>query len=336
MKNIFIAVLTILVLLSAPLFLQSALPETYKAAVILSGPKEDGGWNLMGYQAAEQIEEEVGIKSSYSENVSPADVQRVAREYIKDGYNILYFHDMGMQTQALTVAEKFPEAVIVVHTAEMKELLPDNVWAVTMNYYQNWYALGVLAGLKTETNKIGIVGGVDFPSYVANINAVRNAACRFNPEVKVYYTFCDAWDDTIKALKAAESQIDSGVDVILNMVDLGIYGVVKAAKKADRKVWLIGMDLPRAELAPDNFIGSSLHSFGNGYCYIAEKVMEGLRSGNYNMRPGRGMSIGELDNISPEIKNTVLEVYDKIVNKLYIPAMIVEYVYKSGDGCQNR
>ena len=334
MKNIFVVVLAMAVLLAVPLFLQSALPAPFKAAVLLSGPKEDAGWNLMGYQTTEQLEKELGIQTAYSENVTPADVGRVAREYIKDGYGLLFFHDMGMQTQALSVAAKFPQAVIVVHTAEMKELLPDNVWAVTMNYYQNWYVLGVLAGLKTKTNKIGIVGGVDFPSYIANINAVRNAACRFNPEVKVYYTFCDTWDDTIISLKAAESQIDSGVDVILNMVDLGIYGVVKAVKKADRKIWLIGMDLPRAELLPDNFIGSSLHSFGDGYTYIAKKVMEGTTSGNYNMRPGRGMTVGELDNISPQIEKIVLEVYDKIVKKAFIPAMIVEYIYKSGAGCR--
>ena len=333
MKNIFVVVLVMAVLLATPLFLQSALPAPFKVAVILSGPKEDGGWNLMGYQASKEMEKELGIKTAYSENVTPADVARVAREYIKDGYGLLFFHDMGMQSQALNVAAKFPQTVVMVHTAEMKELLPQNVWAVTMNYYQNWYALGVLAALKTKTNKIGIVGGVDFPSYIANVNAVRNAACRFNPEVKVYYNFCDSFDDTIVALKAAESQIDSGVDVIINMVDLGIYGVVKAAKKADSKIWLIGMDLPRAELAPDNFIGSSLHSFGKCYTYVAKKVMEGTTSGNYNLRPGRGMSIGELNNISPQIKNTVLGVYDKILKKAFIPAMIVEYVFKSGAGC---
>lgn len=334
MKNVFIVLLSTIVLLTSPILVNFALSAPLKAAVILPGTKEDGGWNTMGFKAAEQMKKELGIQTAYSENVTPADAARVAREYIKDGYELIFFHGMEFQTQALSIADKFPQAVTVMHTAEMKEMLPKNVWAVTMNFYQNWYALGVLASLKTKTNKIGVVGGIDFSSYIANLNAIRNAACRFNPEVKVYYSFCGTFDDPIAARKAAESQIDFGVDVILNMVDLGIYGVVKAAKKADRKIWLIGMDLPRSELLPENFIGTSLHSFGDGYTYIAKKDMEGIKSGNYNMRPGQGMYIGELNNLSAKIKDTVLQVYNKIEKKAFIPAMIIEYVFKSGAGCR--
>ena len=333
MKNIFIAILLTVVLLASPVLVNFAVSAPLKAAIILPGTKEDGGWNTMAFKAAEQMKKELGIQTAYSENVTPADATRVAREYIKDGYQLIFFHGMEFQTQALSIAEKFPQAVTVMHTAEMKEMLPKNVWAVTMNFYQNWYALGVLAGLKTKTNKIGVVGGIDFSSYIANLNAIRDAACRFNPGVKVYYSFCGTFDDPIAARKAAESQIDMGVDVILNMVDLGIYGVVKAAKKADSKVWLIGMDLPRADLLPENFIGTSLHSFGDGYTYIAKKVIEGMKSGNYNMRPGQGMYIGELNNISSEIKDTVLKVYQKIEKKSFIPAMTIEYIFNSGAAC---
>ena len=68
---------------------QALAAKAHKFAVILPGPIEDADYNFRGYEVAQDIKKRFKIETSYSERISPADAERVAREYISSGFTII-------------------------------------------------------------------------------------------------------------------------------------------------------------------------------------------------------------------------------------------------------
>src|SRR5574341_2350061 len=70
----------------------SAAQPTHKFAMILPGPVEDGDYNFSGYQVIQDVRERLKLSASYSERIGPADDERVTREYIASGHDIVSFY----------------------------------------------------------------------------------------------------------------------------------------------------------------------------------------------------------------------------------------------------
>ena len=66
--------------------------KVYKLAAVLPGVITDADYNTLGYIAATAVQSDLGVKMAYSENVAVPDVERVMREYIDAGYNIIWTH----------------------------------------------------------------------------------------------------------------------------------------------------------------------------------------------------------------------------------------------------
>ena len=64
----------------------------YKLAVILPGVTTDADYNTLGYLGGLGVQKDLGVEMAFSESVAVPDVERVMREYIDDGYNIIFTH----------------------------------------------------------------------------------------------------------------------------------------------------------------------------------------------------------------------------------------------------
>lgn len=131
---------------------------------------------------------------------------------------------------------------------------------------QGAYLAGMAAGLKTETDKLGFVGGVKGPVIDPFAAGFQAGAKAVNPKVKVEFKWLsDALDD--KAFKnipggrtAATALFDGGADIVFHAAGESGNGVFEAADTADK--WAIGVDadqyLGADEKFKDNILTSSL------------------------------------------------------------------------------
>lgn len=284
----------------------------YKFAMILPGTVEDADYNFVGYEALKDIEEAFGMTTAYQERVAPADAERVARGFINDGYNIIAFHGGQFLTTVTKLAPEFPDVTFIAETAGDIPDLPDNVWNIGRKFYQGFYALGALAAHATQSGKIGIVVGIELPDFIASINAIKEAVAAEKPEVEVVYTFVGDQNDPVKARQAAEAQINSGVDMIILVVNLGAFGVIEAVQ--GKPVLLTTYYTDKSNLAPDNFASSLLLDFGVPYKNVVGRIIEGQRSGYEEMRPGNGMSLAPVTNVPAQVGQRVQEVFDQIAS----------------------
>jgi basic membrane protein A len=127
-----------------------------------------------------------------------------------------------------------------------------NVQSVLFQEQQIGYLAGVLSGLTTRTNKIGIVGGERIPpvfryevGFVAGVRSVNEAA-----EIVINYT--DTFGDQALGKDTAAAQFNQDCDIIFPIAGLTGTGAYLAAAELNRpgEIWVVGVDTAQDHLAP--------------------------------------------------------------------------------------
>ena len=147
------------------------------------------------------------------------------------------------------VAPEFPDVQFAIFDVVLD--IP-NVASVNYKSNEGSFLVGAIAGLKSESNKIGYIGGADVPllqefeaGYVAGIRAVNPDA-----EVTVEYISKDAsgFVQPEKAKELALAQYAKGIDVIYVAAGGSGQGVLEAAK--EQQQFIIWVDSNGNHLAP--------------------------------------------------------------------------------------
>lgn len=291
---------------------QALAAKTHKFAIILPGPIEDADYNFRGYEVAQDIKKRFKIETSYSERISPADAERVAREYISSGFTIIGFHGGQYVRLVQKLAPKFPDTIFIMESSG-KFKVPKNVWNIHRHYFQAFYPFGVLAGLATKTNKVSVIAGIPLPDFKASINTISDALKATNPKAQLTYAFTGNQNDPVKARQTADAMIANGVDFIINMVNLGVYGVAEAAKKSKRKVLITTFYTDKTDKAPKHFAGTLIIDFRPPYQKALAGIMKGASGGYVPMKLGVGFEIASLGNVSAEAMKRTKEAYQNVL-----------------------
>ena len=142
------------------------------------------------------------------------------------------------------VAKQYPK----VHFAIVDDAVAQgkNIANLLFAEEQGSYLVGAAAAMKTKTDHIGFVGGVEVPliqkfeaGYVAGAKSV-------NPNIDVDVTYLtqapdySGFSDPAKGQTAAAGMFDSGADVVYHAAGGSGTGVFQAAKAANG--WAIGVD----------------------------------------------------------------------------------------------
>ena len=130
-----------------------------------------------------------------------------------------------------------------------------NVKTVVFREEEGSFLVGVLAGLVTQTQKIGFVGGMELPLIKKFEAGFRAGVLQVNPkaaaDLAVNYT--GSFDNVQTGKQVAQDMILKGVDVVFHAAGssgLGAIHAVKEARDAGKVVYAIGVDSDQFHLAP--------------------------------------------------------------------------------------
>ncbi len=297
-----------------------------RLAMIFSGTVQDADFNTVGYLGLLEVQKQHGIEVAYSENVSAADWERVAREYINSGYRLILFHGGQFVAVARKLAPLFPDVIFIMQTTGPIPDLPANIWNLGSKTFRGFYPLGVLAALTTKTNKIGYIAGIRLPHFIAAINSVQLAIKEYNPKAQLVYTFTGDQNDPTKARQAAEAQIAGGVDFIIIQVNFGTYGVLEAAQAAKTPVLVSGFTTDKFALAPKVVTTSLLTDYRRPYVEIVGRILKGERSGYYEFKPGTGIDLAPIRNVPSDVAAKATGAFRELVGGKSIPEIIDKVV----------
>ena len=255
----------------------------YKLAAIFPGTITDADYNTLGNLGIEAVNSELGVETAFSETVAVPDVERVMREYIDDGFNIIFTHGGQFLSQTLELAGEFPDVNFIAEADAAIEDAPDNVWVIVRNMEIGAYGVGAVAAQLTETGKIGYITGLTLPLTYAEYHAIEQVIGDLGLDVEVIPVWVGDFNDPSKARELADTLIAEDVDVIVSSLNLGTLGVFEAAKAVGPEIKVIAKYTDKSEFAPDNYVTSALYDFEGPLTDIVGNIVDGEGGGNYHL-----------------------------------------------------
>jgi basic membrane protein A len=124
-----------------------------------------------------------------------------------------------------------------------------NVASLTFRANEGSFLLGVVAGMKSETGKIGFVGGMEIPLILDFFVGYEAGAKWANPTIEVLTpVYVGDWGDPAKGKELAVSLIESGADMIFSAAGGSGLGALEAAD--EQGVTGLGVDACQDFLNP--------------------------------------------------------------------------------------
>ena len=165
----------------------------------------------------------------------PVNAGSAARQYVSQGYDIIIAHGAQYKNLILEMADEYPAVTFAFGTSS--EVGPKNVFTYMPESEETGYLSGLVAGMTTKANIVGIVGPVDAGDaarynrgYVLGVKAA-------NPKATVMVAHSGSFSDFIKAGEVAQSQIKSGADVLSGSSQQALGALRAVADQRDKDIW---------------------------------------------------------------------------------------------------
>lgn len=190
----------------------------FKVAILLPDPIEKGGWSKAGYDGLKLIEQQLNAEVAYTADINnkkPAEIEDLFRKYAQQDFNFVIGHGSQSLTvpAASTVSKEFPRTKFAVIGADNPGN-NRNMGILNFRDSEIGYLTGVVAAIKSKTNKIGYIGGIDYNSLKEEAEFFAKGAKSIKPNINITTQWVGSWIDSKKAQEIAEKQIKSGIDII--------------------------------------------------------------------------------------------------------------------------
>lgn len=250
-------------------FCGSAVAKEPKVGFVYVGPIGDHGWSYQHNQGRLHLEKELGVETTYVENVPEgADAERVIRQLASSGHDLIFTTSFGFMNPTLKVAKQFKN-VKFEHATGYKRA--DNVSTYAARFYEGRTVIGTIAGKMTKTNKIGYIASFPIPEVIRGIDAFTIAMRKVNPEATVKVVWVNTWYDPGKESDAAKALIDQGCDIISQHTDSP--APLQVAEK--RGVYGFGQASDMAHFAPKAQLTAIVDNWDNYYVQQTKAVADG-------------------------------------------------------------
>jgi len=290
------------------------------------GDKSFNDSAFAGVQAA--IKDNGGDFRELTPNSDASNRAELLTQLADDGYNPVIAVGFAYSDVIADVANQYPDTsfAIVDPSPPASELGADNLTGLLFAENEGSFLAGVAAALKTETDHIGFVGGVETPliqkfeaGYVAGAKAVNDGITVDVQYISPAGDF-SGFNDPAKGQIVAQGMYDGGADIVYHAAGGSGLGVFQAAAASGKKA--IGVDSDQAQTVDDpalsavimtsmlkrvdNAVQAFIDDFVNGDVKGGEDVVNDLESEGV----GLATTGGQIDDIQDQIN----DYRDKIIS----------------------
>ena len=292
------------------------------------GDKSFNDSAFAGVEAA--IEEYGGDFSEVTPNEDGSDRAELLAQLAEQGFNPVFAVGFAYDEVIADVAADFPDTTFA--QVDGSVTLPDgsskgdNVTGLLFSEEEGSFLAGVAAALKSETGKIGFVGGVE-TSLIEKFQAGYEAGARaVNPDIEIDSQYISpagdfsGFNDPARAEILASGMYDAGADIVYHASGGSGTGVFRAAAAAGGRA--IGVDSDQYQTVDDpalqavimtsmlkrvdNAVKAFMDSYVEGTVPAGEDVVYGLE----NEGVGLSDSGGFIEDIQDQIDEYKQQIID--------------------------
>lgn len=297
----------------------AAESEKVRIALVLPSTRDDLAWSQSMYEGILDVQEALGedrVEFEYSERLgNPVDAGAAIRQYADQGFDLVIAHGSQYQSVLDEIAPDFPNTSFAYGTG-FKTL--DNVFAYDPLAQQGAYLQGMIAGMMTESNIIGIVGPVEAGDAIKYNQGFQQGVEAVNPDAAVRIAYTGDFGDIAKAGELAKAHMDAGADFLTGTAQQTV-GAIRAVAEREGIYWLSN-DMDQSSLAPDTVLISQTYDWQQVVQQMIDYREEGKLGGEHLVL---SLSNGAIelvynpeleDEIPQEVKDAVEEAKQKIID----------------------
>lgn len=257
--------------------------EDLKIGVLYIGSASDtSGYTYTHELGIEGMAANLGIAAEQidrKENVSDSDtaaIEAALQECVDEGCNIIFSTSWGYMETTAEFAEKYPDIYFAHGTGYMSN--GKNFTNYFGRIYQARYLSGIVAGLKTQSNKIGYVAamGTDSSEVTGGVDAFAIGVESVNPEAVIYVKVTNSWYDPEGERAAADELLSEGCDVLAQHCDT--TAPQEAAQ--EKGVFAIGYNSDMSKETPDATLTSVIWTWSAYYTSYVQSILDGSYDGS--------------------------------------------------------
>lgn len=226
--------------------------EHLKVGIMLSDAGlGDQSFSDMGFAGLEKARDELGISFDYRELQDTQTYEQGLEELVEEGNDLVIGLGFSIQEALETVAEKNPDVSFLLIDSQSE--LP-NVYNITFKEDEGSFLLGLVAGMKTQSNVVGFVGGEDVELIHKFEDGFAAGVKAANPEAKVLSKYAGSFGDDKLGESIAKEMIAAGADYIYPAAGFTGVGVILESQKAG--TYSFGVDSDQFYLAEGSVVSS--------------------------------------------------------------------------------
>ena len=244
-----------------------------KVGFIFIGSRTDGGFTQAHYNGVRAMEAYFGgqVEALFMESVSSQNAQAIrdaAVNMIDAGAGVIVGNSFGYIDTLEELSGEYPD-VFFLHFSgfKMNDTNFDNFFGAME---EPRYLTGMVAGMMTESNKIGYVAAHPLAEVQIGINAFALGVQAVNPDAEVNVIYINTWGDAALERQAAEALLDDGNDVIAQHSDSP--GPIIAA--GERGAFGIAYNLDKPDSSPEAYLTAPVWNHGVYYIKAVQMILD--------------------------------------------------------------
>ena len=293
------------------------------------GGVNDQSFNQGVWEGLQKAKDELGINADYVESKDTKDYTPNLETFADQEKNLIVGAGFKMGGAIAEAAAMYPEtnyAIVDVDVTVDKDgskiEAPTNLLGIMFRAQEPSFLVGYIAGMTTETNKVGFVGGQEGNiiwgfeyGYKAGVDY---AAKEKGTDIEVLSQYVGDFSDAQKGKSITATMYQNGADVVFHAAGGAGEGVIEAAKEADK--WVIGVDRDQSDRAPENVLTSAMKNGDVAVYQVVKDMQEGKFEGGKTIELGLadggavGIAPTSDKNVKPEILKAVDEISEKIIS----------------------
>src|SRR5690625_2665888 len=233
---------------------EEATDDFTVAMVTDTGGIDDKSFNQSAWEGLQAWGETAGVEKGsdgfdYAQSEDDSDYLPNFTRLVKNDFDLVFGVGFLLEDAVSDIAEQFPDNYFAIIDTVVEA---PNVASMTYAEHEGSFLAGVAAAMKTETNKLGFVGGVDSDlinkfevGFVAGVKSV-------DPDIEIDIQYAEDFNAVDKGKLIASNMYNSDIDIIYHAAGNTGNGVFAEAKDIkqndpDREIWVIGVDRDQYE-----------------------------------------------------------------------------------------
>ena len=285
-----------------------------KVAMICDSSINDGGWGAACYNAMVDACKKQNWTYQVTDSISQDQYYESITAFCALGYDLIYAPGNQYTDAVLQAAAEYPDiAFALLNGAEStpEKAVNKNVTSLLPNAQQVGWIAGALAGLMTETGKLGFIGGMELDTTKGKIAGFEEAAKYVGAKEGKKVTllnvpYANSFSDAPKGKEFATELIAQGADLFFgdaSAVDSGAREAIDAANKASGSVKIFDIAQPADILGQNECIICSQVTDNSTMIVECMKAVEDGSFGGaviYGNLQNGALSAGKISDLVPK------------------------------------